>query len=238
MKNKLNLEKIPEHIAIIMDGNGRWAKKRLLPHSAGHRSGANTLKTLSEEAEKLGVKYLTVYAFSTENWNRSKEEVSAIMKLLEEYIEQYIKDTKKNNMRIKVIGKPDGLSETLIEKIKYLEDYTKDKTGLTMVIAFNYGGRDEILRAVNKVLYQAQKGAITDVVDENTFMRYLDTKEIPDPDLLIRTSGEKRLSNFLLWQTAYSEFYFSDKLWPDFNIDDLKEAILAYQARDRRFGKR
>lgn len=229
----------PKHISIIMDGNGRWAKKRLLPRSAGHKSGAQALKKLAEACEELGLKYLSVYAFSTENWKRDKEEVDYLMNLLREYIEQYIKDSNKNNMKLTVIGDHSVLDKDLQQKISHIQNITKNKQGLNLVIALNYGGRDEIIRAVKKLSTQVIKSNINiDTIDEKFFERYLDTFEIPDPELLIRTSGEQRISNFLLWQTAYTEIYYSDKLWPDFNIDDLKEAVEEYQKRDRRFGGR
>ena len=230
---------MPHHIAIIMDGNGRWAKKRLLTQKAGHAAGAQALKKLAVEAEKLGVGILTVYAFSTENWKRGQPEIDALLDLLREYIQQYIDDVDKNNMRLSVIGQKGRLPADLTEKIKNLEQASKDKQGLHLVIALDYGGRDEIVRAAKTVAQHVATGALSaDALDEALFSSYLDTATLPDPALLIRTSGEMRLSNFLLWQTAYTELVFVDKLWPDFKIDDLKDAITLYQQRSRRFGGR
>jgi len=232
-------EGVPEHIAIIMDGNGRWAKRRLLNKSAGHRAGAQALRRLAEEAEKIGVKILTVYAFSTENWSRPKAEVDDLMSLIHHYIQQYIDDSEKNDMRISVIGDLTRLSVDLQRKIAGLLEMTKDKKGLRVVLALNYGGRDDITRAARKLAYDVKGGRKTpEEVSERLFASYLDTADLPDPDLLIRTSGEMRLSNFLLWQTAYTEMYFCDKLWPDFNIKDLEKAIAQYGQRDRRYGGR
>lgn len=238
MGKNMDRQEVPAHVAIIMDGNGRWAKKRLLTRSAGHNAGAQNLRKLAVDAEKLGIKYLTVYAFSTENWKRDKSEVDGLMNLLRQYIQQYIDDTKKNDMRVSVIGELSRLDPDLQEKIAYLIELTKSKTGLHLVIALNYGGRDEILRAVKKVCVAASRGMDTAGMTEDDFARYLDTAGFPDPDLLIRTSGEMRASNFLPWQTAYTELYFSEKYWPDFKADDLREAIAHYQQRDRRFGGR
>jgi len=232
-------EGIPEHIAIIMDGNGRWAKRRLLNKSAGHRAGAQALRRLAEEAEKIGVKILTVYAFSTENWTRPKDEVDDLMSLIHHYIQQYIDDSKKNNMRITLIGDLTRLTDELQRKIAGLVEMTKEKKGMRVVLALNYGGRDDITRAARKLAADVKGGRKTlDEINEKLFASYLDTFDLPDPDLLIRTSGEMRLSNFLLWQTAYSEMYFCDKLWPDFNIKDLENAIGQYKLRDRRYGGR
>ncbi len=239
MQNKDMLQAVPEHIAIIMDGNGRWASNRRQPRSAGHRAGAQALKALVTEAEKIGLKYLTVYAFSTENWSRSDDEVSYLMQLMREYIQQYIKDTKKNDARITILGDRSRLDSDLQEKIQYLENTTENKKGIHLAIALNYGGRDEILRAVKRLSADVKDGGLSpDDINEETIRTYLDTKAIPDPELLIRTSGELRISNFLLWQLAYTEFYFSDILWPDFNIKHLKDAIIDYNSRQRRFGGR
>jgi undecaprenyl diphosphate synthase len=222
-----------------MDGNGRWAKKRFLTKSAGHRAGAQTLRRLANAAEKLGIKILTVYAFSTENWARPQDEVNTLMNLIHEYIQQYIDDTKKNNMRICVIGDISKLTHELQTKIRNLEDMTRQKHGLRVNIALNYGGRDDIIRACKKISANVSNDRLSvNDIDETMFAAYLDTGGMPDPDLLIRTSGEMRISNFLLWQTAYTEFYFCDKLWPDFNINDLNEAIAQYQGRNRRYGAR
>jgi len=242
MKSELDLQNIPQHVAIVMDGNGRWAKKRLLPKSAGHKAGAQALRKLAAEAEKLGIKCLTVYAFSTENWSRPREEVDYLMGLLRDYIQQYIDDKDKNEMRILVIGDRDRLDDDLIDRIDFLENYTKNKKGMTVVIALNYGGRDELIRAVKKfgreLLRDTNPLKRINELDEKELEKFLDTWELMPPDLVIRTSGEQRLSNFLLWQSAYSELYFTDKLWPDFNIQDLKAAVAVYQQRERRYGGR
>lgn len=232
-------DSLPHHIAIIMDGNGRWAKKRFMPKSIGHRNGANALDKIVNEADKMGIKHITAYAFSTENWKRSKEEVDYLMNLIREYINDYIKDNKNSNVKIDVIGDISVLDNDLQKKIKLLEELSYAKKGLNLHIALNYGGRDEIKRAVKKLSYDVlQKNIDIESIDEALIGNYLDTKGIPDPELLIRTSGEFRISNFLLWQTAYSEFYFSDKLWPDFTIKDFLQAIEEYKNRDRRFGGR
>ena len=223
----------PRHIAIIMDGNGRWAKQRLLPRKAGHRAGAQALRRLCEKMNALSYPELTVYAFSTENWRRSDQEVSDLMNLLREYIRQYIEDTKKNNMSISTIGDLSRLDADLQESIEGLVEMTKDNAGMRLNIAINYGGRDEIVRAARAV-----SGMAPDSITEDVFAAHLDTEGQPDPDLLIRTSGEMRLSNFMLWQCAYSELYFSQKLWPDFTIDDLNEAVRVFRQRQRNFGAR
>ncbi len=236
---ELNKDKIPEHVAIIMDGNGRWASKRMLAKKMGHKAGADVLEKISRHADKLGVHHLTVYAFSTENWKRSDEEVSGIMDLLRSYLKNHIKRAKNDNIKVDIIGDVTRLDEDIQEQIKNLEDITKDKTGLNLHIALNYGGRDEIIRAVKNIAQEIKLGNI-DVEDitEEYFSNSLDTKGVPDPELLIRTSGEERVSNFLLWQIAYSEMSFSDKLWPDYTTDDFDEAIYSYQNRERRFGGR
>lgn len=239
MKKDIDYNNLPEHIAFIMDGNGRWAKKRMLPHSAGHKAGSETLKAIVEEAERIGIKYVTVYAFSTENWDRPKEEVDYLMNLMDEFLTDNLSSSQKNNYKIKVIGQRESLRKDLQDKINKLELNTKDKKGINLIIAISYGGRDEITRALKEISRQVVKGAVQlDRIDEALIARYLDTKDIKDPDLLIRTSGEQRTSNFLIWQSAYSELYFSNKLWPDFNADDLKAAIIDYQSRERRFGGR
>jgi len=229
--------KIPEHVAIIMDGNGRWAKKRGLPRNMGHRQGGKTVELICEEAYKLGIKYITLYAFSTENWSRPEEEVSALMNLLRSYMKDCVKQAEKNKMRVKVIGDISGLDADLQESIRILEKESEKNEGLRFQIALNYGGRDELVRAVKR-LCQDVKEQQMDVQDisQETLASYLDTAEIPDPDLMIRTSGEQRISNFLLWQLAYSEFYFPDVLWPDFTKDDLIDAIAYYNTRERRYG--
>ena len=228
---------IPNHVAIISDGNGRWAKKRFLPRKAGHAAGARTVEKIIEDAHDLGIKYLTVYAFSTENWNRPEDEVKALMKLLRDYLSNCIERANKNNMRCFVIGDKTGLDQDIVDRIEELEQCSKDNTGITFIIALNYGSRDEIKRATRQIAMDCKEGKLNpEDITEETISSYLDTKGIPDPDLLIRTSGELRLSNYLLWQLAYTEFYFTDVLWPDFNKEELKKAILKYNQRDRRFG--
>lgn len=230
--------KIPEHVAIIMDGNGRWAKKRMLPRTAGHAQGSQVVEKICEDAYNLGIKYLTVYAFSTENWKRSKDEVDAIMKLLEKYLKDCIKRSSKNNMRVRIIGDISRLDEKLQEKIIELERVSSGNTGLCFQVALNYGGRDEIIRGIRKAAEKVRNnGLLPEDITEEKFEEFLDTKGIPDPDLVIRTSGEMRISNFLIWQCSYSEFYFSDVLWPDFNKNELIKALDYYAHRDRRFGK-
>jgi undecaprenyl diphosphate synthase len=233
-ENELN---IPNHVAIILDGNGRWAKKKRMPRNYGHTQGSKNVEKICEEAYKMGIKYLTVYAFSTENWKRPKEEVDALMKLLQTYLETSIKTSAKNNMKVRVIGDKAKLSSEIKKSIDELEKASKNNTGLNFQVAINYGSRDEILRAV-RALAMDIKTDITkiDQIDEAFFETYLDTRDIPDPDLLIRTSGEQRLSNFLLWQSAYTEFYFTDVLWPDFNKNELLKAVEYYSSRNRKFG--
>ncbi len=228
--------RVPNHIAIILDGNGRWAKKRGMPRSYGHVKGCENLEDICEVAKELGVKYLTVYAFSTENWKRSKEEVDGLMKLFRNYLKKCIKISQKNNMRVKVIGDITAFDPDIQESIAKLEDFSKDFTELHFQIALNYGSRDEITRAVNRMLEDQKAGKLEAPVDEETISNYLDTAGIPDPDLMIRTSGELRLSNYLLWQLAYTEFYFTDVPWPDFKRDELVKAIEKYNERDRRYG--
>ncbi len=229
---------IPNHVAIILDGNGRWAKKRHLPRNYGHIEGAKTVEKICEDADSLGIKYLTVYAFSTENWSRPEDEVSALMKLLRNYLKDCIKRANKNDMRVRVIGDKTRLSEDIRKSIDDLEEATKENTGLNFTIAINYGSRDEIRRAICNIAKDTKEGKINESdINEELISDYLDTKGIPDPDLLIRTSGEERLSNFLLWQLGYAEFYFTDVLWPDFNKKELEKAIEKYNTRDRRFGK-
>ena len=228
---------IPKHVAIIMDGNGRWARKRMMPRNYGHNRGSKVVEKICEDAYNIGIKYLTVYAFSTENWNRPKGEVDELMKLLRTYLESSIKESKKNNMRVRVIGAKTRLDDDIIKSIEDLEEASKDNTGLNLTIALNYGARDEIIRAINLLSKDLlEKNLSLEQIDERRFEKYLDTKDIPDPDLLIRTSGEMRLSNFLLWQMAYTEFYFTDVLWPDFNKKELMKAIEYYNTRVRKFG--
>ena len=228
--------RVPNHIAIILDGNGRWAKKRGMPRSFGHVKGCENLEDICEVAKELGVKYLTVYAFSTENWKRSKEEVDGLMKLFRNYLKKCIKISQKNNMRVKVIGDITAFDSDIQESIEKLEDFSKDFTDLHFQIALNYGSRDEITRAVNRMLEDQKAGKLETPVSEDTISGYLDTAGLPDPDLMIRTSGELRLSNYLLWQLAYSEFYFTDVPWPDFKKEELVKAIEKYTERDRRYG--
>ena len=230
---------LPKHIAIIMDGNGRWAKKRFLPKKMGHRAGADALKKIVEKLENTEIKHITVYAFSTENWKRSKEEVDDLMFLLKEYIGKYIKDNDKGNVKIDTIGDLSALTEDLRNDILKLKEISAEKTGINLHIAINYGGRDEIIRAMKKMYTDISNGEIDiNNICEEEFSNYLDTKEYGDPELIIRTSGELRLSNFLTWQSAYSEFYFTNKLWPDFDYKDLQEALEIYKNRERRFGGR
>mgnify|MGYP001098960092 FL=1 len=228
---------IPRHVAIILDGNGRWAKKHGMPRNYGHTQGAKNVETICREAWDMGIKYLTVYAFSTENWARPKDEVNALMKLLRNYMKNCIKTAEKNHMRVRVIGDKSKLDADIQESIQRLEESSKGQDGLNFQIAINYGSRDEMLRAMKQMLadYKADKFTLEEL-DEQRFESYLDTKDIPAPDLLIRTSGEQRLSNYLLWQLAYSELYFTDVAWPDFTKKELEKAILDYNNRDRRFG--
>ncbi len=229
--------KIPQHVAIILDGNGRWAKSKGMPRNYGHTVGAKNVETVCQAADELGIRYLTLYAFSTENWNRPQSEVDALMRLLESYLKNCIKTAEKNHMRVRVIGDKTRLGAAFQEKIAKLEEASASNTGLNLTIAINYGSRDEMMRAMRRMLEDYKAGSITmDMVDEKLFSGYLDTKDIPDPDLLIRTSGEQRLSNYLLWQLAYSEFYFTDVPWPDFHKKELELAIEAYNKRDRRYG--
>ena len=231
------LLEVPEHVAIILDGNGRWAKKRMMPRNYGHVQGSKTVEQIIEDAYKMGIEYVTVYAFSTENWKRSKEEVDALMKLLGKYLIDCIERSTKNNMQVRVIGDKTGLDKSLVTRINELEQATKEATGLKFTIAINYGGRDEIRRAVADIAKDvAEQKLKPEDITEALIDSRLDTAGLPDPDLLIRTSGEERLSNFLPWQLAYTEFYFTDVLWPDFNKDDLLTAIRYYNGKERRFG--
>lgn len=236
-KKQIDLNNIPQHIAIIMDGNGRWAKKRGLPRSFGHKAGAQTLEKIIESCQKIGIKYLTVYAFSTENWGRPKDEVDYLMNLLSEYIQRFRDDKRNKDIKVKVIGDLEGLQDKIKQDIIKTEDFTKDNKGIQLNIAINYGGRDEICFAVKNIIKEIDKGILKvseingDIISKNLY-----TSGIPDPDLIIRPSGELRLSNFLLYQCAYSEFWFSKINWPDFNEKYLFEAICDYQNRNRRFG--
>lgn len=230
-------ELMPNHIAIIMDGNRRWAKKRNLPVKLGHKQGAETLKKIVRYANNIGIKYITVYAFSTENWKRSKEEVSALMGLLENYLDEFSKEADTENIVIRVLGSMEELSKGLQESIKNTIERTKNNTGTVFNIALNYGGRAEIIKAVKEIANSYKNNELLiDEINEELISKRLYTKDCPDPDLLIRTSGEIRLSNFLPWQTVYTEFLFLDKLWPDFSEKDLDEAIEAFRKRNRKFG--
>ena len=228
---------IPQHVAIILDGNGRWAKAKGMPRNYGHAQGSKNVEKICEEAWRMGIKYLTVYAFSTENWNRPKEEVNALMKLLRNYMKTCLKTAAKNDMKVRVIGDITKLDEDIQKRMLELEEATKNNGGLNFQIAINYGSRDEITRAVRTLAEDVKEGKLMpEEVNEACIERYLDTHDIPDPDLLIRTSGEQRLSNYLLWQLAYTEFYFTDVPWPDFSKQELEKAIEQYNRRDRRYG--
>ena len=230
--------KIPQHVAIILDGNGRWAKSKGMPRNYGHTAGAKNVETISRVAGEMGIKYLTLYAFSTENWNRPESEVEALMKLLKNYLSNCEKTAEKNNLCVRIIGDISRLDESFQESIRNLEESSAKNDGLYLTIAINYGSRDEIARAVTKMAEDVKAGTLApEDISEAKISDYLDTAGLPDPDLLIRTSGEQRLSNFLLWQLAYSEFYFTDVPWPDFDKKELELAIEAYNNRDRRFGK-
>lgn len=234
-------KKVPTHIAIILDGNGRWAKKRKMPRTLGHIKGCDNVEPVCRIAYEMGVKYITMYAFSTENWKRPESEVAELMKLLARYMKDAKKLSVKNNMRVRIIGDRSRLSQELNSLIVELEELSRDFTGLQLQIAVNYGGRDDIKRAFNKIILDASKKGLS-LSDLNTQLteelisRNLDTSDIPDPDLMIRTSGEQRLSNYLIWQLAYAEYFFTDTLWPDFGKKDLEEAVAFYSKRDRRFG--
>ena len=237
MNQNISELKIPNHVAIILDGNGRWAKSKGMPRNYGHIQGSKNVETICEAAHDIGIKYLTVYAFSTENWNRPQEEVDALMKLLRQYLKTCLRTAKKNNMRVRVIGERSRLDQDLQEAINTLEDASKDYDGLNFTVALNYGSQDEMLRAMNRISEDVLSGRKSLPITKETFEEYLDTYDLPDPDLLIRTSGEQRLSNFLLWQLAYAEFYFADVHWPDFSKEELLKAVEGYSLRDRRYGK-
>ncbi len=233
----MDKENLPNHIAIIMDGNRRWAKARGKPASFGHKEGAKTLEKIVRYANKIGIKYITVYAFSTENWKRKTEEVSTLMALFQSYLDDYSKRADSENIKVKILGSREGLSEKMKDSIEKCMERTKNNTGITFNIALNYGGRDEILRAVKEIATEIKDGKISpEEITEETISDKLYTKGEPDPDLLIRTSGEIRLSNFLPWQLVYTEFLFVEKNWPDFTENDLDEAIIEYQKRTRKFG--
>ena len=229
---------VPQHIAIILDGNGRWAKAKGMPRNYGHAQGSKNVEKICEEAWRMGIKYLTVYAFSTENWSRPENEVAALMKLLRNYMKTCLKTAAKNDMKIRVIGDIEPLDDDIKSRIRELEAATTDNGGLNFTIALNYGSRDELTRAAQKMAKDCAEGKIkAEEIYESVFETYLDTHGIPDPDMMIRTSGEQRLSNYLLWQLAYSEFYFTDVPWPDFTKEELVKAIEEYNHRHRRFGK-
>ncbi|MFA8300443.1 MAG: isoprenyl transferase [Hyphomicrobiales bacterium] len=238
LKENINLEKLPQHIAIIMDGNGRWAKQQGELRTFGHINGVTAVRETSEAAAEIGLKYLTLYAFSTENWNRPEEEINALMDLLVSTIEKETPTLNKNNIRLQAIGDLKSLPESSYHSLMKAINNTKDNTGLTMVLALSYSARWEIVEAVKKIAGQVKNEEL-DIkdIDAKVFESNLCTNNIPDPELLIRTSGEQRISNFLLWQIGYSELYFTSKLWPDFKKQDLYQAILDYQNRERRFGK-
>lgn len=237
LKYDIDLEKMPTHIAIIMDGNGRWAKSRFLPRTAGHKAGVETIRKVVKEADRLGIKYLTLYAFSTENWKRPKLEVDALMNLLVTYLRNEIDELHKNNVKLTAVGDFEKLPEACVKELHSAMDKTKDNTGVHLNLALNYGGRNDIREAVVEIAKEYKEGKISlEDITEERIKKHLSTGEIPDPDLVIRTSGEQRLSNFLLWDIAYSEFYYTDIHWPDFDGEALEKAIYAYQKRDRRFG--
>lgn len=230
-------ENLPKHIAIIMDGNRRWAKAKGMPTSFGHKEGAKTLEKIVRYANKIGIKYITVYAFSTENWKRAEEEVSTLMNLFQSYLDDYSKRADSENIKVKIIGSKERLSEKMKESIEKCMERTKDNTGITFNIALNYGGRDELIKAIQKIAQEVKEEKVNpEEISEEMVSNQLYTKGQPDPDLVIRTSGEIRLSNFLPWQVVYSELLFVDKNWPDFTEQDLDEAILEYQKRTRKFG--
>ena len=228
---------VPQHVAIILDGNGRWARSKGMPRNYGHAQGSKNVERICEEAWRMGIKYLTVYAFSTENWQRPKSEVDALMKLLRNYMKTCLKTAEKNDMKIRVIGDIRPLDEDIKKRILELEEASRNNGGLNFTIALNYGSRDEMIRAVKRLAQDCVDQQVKpEDIDEKLYAAYLDTRELPDPDLLIRTSGELRLSNYLLWQLAYSEFYFTDVPWPDFTKEELIRAIEHYNSRERRFG--
>jgi undecaprenyl diphosphate synthase len=232
-----NVRRIPQHVAIIMDGNGRWAKKRGLPRTMGHAQGARVVEQILEDADHMGIRYLTVYAFSTENWTRPDSEVKALMNLLRTYMKTSLAKCARNNVRIRVIGDKSRLDSDLQASIANLEKETASNTGIGFQIAINYGSRDEIIRAVRKASQKVKDSELNpEDITEDMISDELDTAGIPDPDLLIRTGGEQRISNFLLWQTAYSELYFCDAAWPDFNKAELEKAVDAFNNRERRYG--
>lgn len=241
MKNDLfydiDMNRMPNHIAIIMDGNGRWAKNKFLPRTAGHKAGVETIRTVLKECKRLNIKYVTLYAFSTENWKRPKIEVDTLMNLLSTYLKNELAMLHKENVKLTAIGDISNLPSKCVSELNNAIELTKNNTGCNLNLALNYGGRLDIKNALVDIIKDVKDGKIDiDEIDENTISNHLSTKSIPDPDLVIRTSGEERLSNFLLWEVAYSEFYFAEVHWPDFDERELQKAIFTYQNRDRRFG--
>lgn len=237
-KENIDKDSLPDHIAVIMDGNGRWAKNKGAARIFGHKNAITAVRDVTEGCAELGVKYLTLYAFSTENWGRPVEEVSGLMQLLVSTIKGELKTLQKNNVRLTTIGDIDTLPDRCRKQLKEAMEQTRNNNGLTLVLALSYSGRWEIIEAVKRLATDVQSGKLkTEDIDNKAFESYLNTRDIPDPALLIRTSGEMRISNFLLWQMAYTEIYFTPKLWPDFRKDDLYEAIISYQKRERRFGR-
>lgn len=235
---RIDKARVPQHIAIIMDGNGRWAKQQGENRIFGHHEGVNSVRDVVEVAGEIGVKYMTLYAFSTENWNRPKEEVDALMELLVATISMETPRLNKNNVKLQAIGNLDSLPPACYQELQEAIQTTSQNTGLTLILALSYSSKWEIMQAVQKIAHDVEKGTVSsDQINETHLEKYLCTSSYPDPELMIRTSGEHRISNFLLWQLAYAEFYFTDKLWPDFRKDDLLEAVINYQNRERRFGK-
>jgi undecaprenyl diphosphate synthase len=235
-KEEIMKGQIPNHIAIIMDGNGRWAKKRALPRTAGHHEGMKVVKRVTKLASQIGVKTLTVYAFSTENWKRPQDEVNYLLKLPEEFMGTFLPELIKENIRVRIMGNKEAIPAHTLNAVEKAVEETKHNTGMILNFALNYGGRAEIVRAVNKIVCDYKEGTLQGDIDEELFSNYLFSDDLTDPDLLIRTSGEIRLSNFMLWQLAYTEFWFTDVLWPDFREEHLLEAVHAFQKRGRRFG--
>ncbi|MDY5212427.1 isoprenyl transferase [Intestinibacter sp.] len=233
----IDMENLPKHIAIIMDGNGRWAKKRFLPRTAGHKAGVETVRTVITECKRLGIKHVTLYTFSTENWKRPALEVETLMTLLQSYLKKEVAELNRNNVKLTAIGDIEKLPKSCLEELKKAMELTKNNDGPNLNLALNYGGRYDITNAVKQISRDIENHKLnSESITEETIKNYLSTKSIPDPDLVIRTSGEQRLSNFLLWELAYAELYFTDVFWPDFDEKELQKAIYAYQNRDRRFG--
>ncbi|MCR5498245.1 MAG: isoprenyl transferase [Paludibacteraceae bacterium] len=238
LKEQINKERIPQHVAIIMDGNGRWAKSKGLDRIFGHREGVDSVDKVMEAASDLGVKYITLYAFSTENWNRPEQEVNALMEILSQALKKYIEKISKNNVRLMVVGDKSRLSQLTLSNLSEAEQMTQGNTGLTMILAISYSSRWEIVEATKRIASEVKAGSLSiEAIDEKVFSNHLATSGIPDPDLLIRTSGELRISNFLMWQLSYSELYFTPVSWPEFKKEQFFEAIIDYQKRERRFGK-